>query len=76
MEVERKIKIRERKERRNIILKEVEVKDGKRREVVEKVLKIIGVTADIEEIRKLGEEEGKSKEMLLLKLRDEEQKRY
>lgn len=48
--------------------KRVEVKDGKRREAVEEVLKVIRVKTDVKEIRKLGEVEGKGGEMLLLKI--------
>lgn len=51
------------------------MKNGKRREAVEEVLKVIEVRANIEEIRKLEGEEGKGGEMLLLKLKSEEQKR-
>lgn len=44
MEIERKIEMREREERRrNIILEGIEVKNDKRREAVEEVLKIIGL---------------------------------
>lgn len=58
--MKRKIELREREKRRkNIILKGMEMKNGKRREAVEEVLKIIGVKVDIEEMKKLGEEEGK-----------------
>lgn len=42
LEIEKKVEIREREERRrNIIIKRVEVKDGKRREAIEKVLKVV-----------------------------------
>lgn len=56
IEIEKKIEIRKRKERRrNIIIKRVQVKDDKREEAVKKVLKILGVRADMEEIRRLGD---------------------
>lgn len=51
------------------------MKDGKRREAVEEVLKVLGVRAEMEEIRKLGGEEGKGRKMLLIKLKNEAQKR-
>lgn len=73
MEIKRRIEMRER-EKRNIIIKEVEVKEGKRREAAEEVLKVVGVKADMEEIRKLKGEERKGREMLM-KLKDEEQKK-
>lgn len=42
LKIERKVEMREREERRrNIIIKRVEVKDGKKREAVEKVLKVV-----------------------------------
>lgn len=50
------------------------MKEGKRREAAEEVLKVVGVKADMEEIRKLGREERKGREMLM-KLKDEEQKK-
>lgn len=52
LEIERKIEMREREERRrSIIIKAVEGKDKKRREAVE-VLKVIIIRADIEDIKK------------------------
>lgn len=74
-EIEKRIEIKERKKRRrNIIIKGAEVKEGKKREAVEQILKIIGVKAEMGEIRKLEEEEGKDREMLV-KMKDEVQKR-
>lgn len=73
-EIERRIEMREREERRrNIILKGVEVKEGKRREAVEEVFKVLGVRAEMEEIKKLGGVERRA--MLLVKLKGEEQKK-
>lgn len=66
-EIERRIEIKEREERRkNIIIKVVEevlrVKEGKRRKAVEEVLKVmIGVKTEMEEIRKLRERRRKIK---------------
>lgn len=75
LEVERRIKMKEREERRrNIIIKKVEVKEGKRKEAVEEILKALGVKVDMKEVKKLGEE-GKGREMLLVKLKEEKQKR-
>lgn len=53
----------------------MEIKDVKRRKAVKEVLKVIGVRADIDEIRKLEGKEERSGKMLLLKLEGEEQKR-
>lgn len=73
MEIERKMEMREREERRkNIIIKGVKVKNGRRREAVEEVLKRTGAKADMEEAKKLGGEEGKGGEILLVKLKEKE----
>ncbi|KYN12099.1 hypothetical protein ALC57_15734 [Trachymyrmex cornetzi] len=63
------------KRRRNIIIKGIQVREG-RREAVEEILGEIGVKVEAKEIRKIGEgtERGKG-EMLLIKLENEEQKR-
>lgn len=74
LEFERRIKMKEREKRRNIIIKKVEVKEGKRKEAVEEILKARGVKVDMKEVRKLGREEGKGG-MLLVKLKGEKQKR-
>lgn len=75
--MERSLENEEREKRRkNIIIKEAEVKKDKRREAAEKIIKIIGVKVEIKEIRRIGEgtEKGKG-EMLLIKLENEKQKR-
>lgn len=70
-EIERKIKMRETKKRKkNIIIIRVGVREGKRRKAVEKVLKVIRVKIEMEDIRKLEEKKGKGGEMLV-KLKDE-----
>lgn len=61
-EIEKKIEMREREERkRNTLIKGVEVKDGKRKNAVEEVLKVIGAKVDgkVEKVKRLGGEEGK-----------------
>lgn len=74
-EIERKIKMRETKKRKkNIIIIRVGVREGKRRKAVEKVLKVIRVKIEMEDIRKLEEKKGKGGEMLV-KLKDEVHKR-
>lgn len=67
--------MREREERKKNLIKRVEVNDSKRREAVEKVLKVIGVRADMKEVKKLGKEEKKGGEILLVKLKGKKQKR-
>lgn len=67
---------REREERRkNVIIKEVEVKEGKRREAVERKLGIVGTKMGIQEIKRIGREGDKEGEMILVKLRNEKQKK-
>lgn len=66
---------RERKERKkNVIMKGVEVKEGKRREAVERVLDFIGARVDVEEVKKIGRDGEKEGEMILVRLGNEEQK--
>lgn len=78
-EIERKMEWRgggEREERRrNIIMKEVKVKEGKRREAVEKVLGMVGAKIDILEVKRLKGDGDKEGEMVLVKLSNKEQKR-
>lgn len=61
-EIEKKIEMREREERkRNTLIKGVGVKVGKRKNAVEEVLKVIGAKVDgkVEKVKRLGGEEGK-----------------
>lgn len=76
MRIEESLEGEEREKRRkNIVIKEIETKDGNRRGAVEELLKVIGVKMEVTEIRRIGEgtEKGRG-EMLLVKLKNEEQK--
>lgn len=76
-EMERRMEVKEKKERRrNVIIKGIEVKEGGRRERVEKILGEIGAKVEIEEVRRIGGvgEMGRDGEMVLVKLGNEEQK--
>lgn len=75
-ELEKGLERKERKEKRkNIVIKKIKVKEGKRREVVEEMMKDIGMKVKIEEIRRLkGNEEGET-EMIWVRLESEEQRR-
>jgi len=42
------------KRKRNIIIKGIKVREGKRREAVEEILEGIGVKVEVREIRKIG----------------------
>lgn len=60
-EIEWRMEMRERKEiKKNINNNKRGGGEGNRRKAVEEILKVIGVKAEMEEIRKLGGEEGKS----------------
>jgi len=74
--LERKWEAKEREERRrNIIIKGAEVKEGKRREAAEEVIEAMGVKAEIEGVWKLGKGEREGREMILVKLKEESQRK-
>jgi len=74
-EVKRNMERREKEEKRkNIIIRGVEVREGKRREAVEEILKIVGVKVEIKEVRRVRGINEKEGEMVLVKLGSEEQK--
>lgn len=75
-ELERRLDIREKEERRrNVVIREVEVREGDRRKAVEEILGVVGAKVMVEEIKKIGEVKQKGREMLLdVRLGNEEQK--
>lgn len=71
--IDRKEERRERKERRrNVIIRDKEVKKGKEKEKLEELMKDIGVTLNIEEIKRIGKR--REKETWWVRLGSEEQK--
>ncbi|KAL6431940.1 hypothetical protein ACFW04_007397 [Cataglyphis niger] len=73
-EMENKMERREREERkRNVLIKGVEVKEGRRRMAVEELFDNIEVKAEIEEVRKIDVEGGR--EMMVVRLKNEDQSR-
>lgn len=57
--LEKGMEVRERKERRrNVVVRELEVREGKRREAVEGLFKKIGTEVIMEEVNKVGAREG------------------
>jgi len=73
---ERKLELKEREERRrNIIIKGVMVREGWRREAVEEVIGALGMRVEIESCWKLGRGTGEGQEMILMKLKDERQRK-
>lgn len=71
--------MREREKRRkNIIIRGMEVKEGRRKEVIEGIIKDIGADVRVKEIKRLGGEKierEKDRKMVWLRLEDEEQRR-
>lgn len=75
-EIERKIEWRDREERkRNVIIKGVEIKEGKRREAVEKVLEIIRARVEVREVKRIARDGDREGEMTLVRLGSEEQRK-
>lgn len=71
-EVERNMERRENEKRRkNIIIRRMEIREGKRRKI-EEILKILGAKAKIKEIRRIGEMIEKDEKIMLIKLGNEE----
>lgn len=74
-ELEKRLEAKEREERRrNVIIRGIEVKEGRRQEAVEEMLRVMGARVKVKEIRKLGEKD-KRGEIMLVKLENEEQRR-
>ncbi|XP_071581240.1 uncharacterized protein [Temnothorax nylanderi] len=74
-EIERKLEKKEREERRrNVVIRGLEVKEGGRRQEAEKLLEGINVKVKVIEVKKIGGDIEKGREMVLLKLENEEQK--
>ncbi|KAL6417641.1 hypothetical protein ACFW04_012599 [Cataglyphis niger] len=75
-EIENRMERREREERRrNVLIKGVEVKEGRRRVAVEELFDSIGIKAEIEEVRKIGGSVEEGREMMVIRLKNEDQKR-
>ncbi|KMQ83330.1 hypothetical protein RF55_20324 [Lasius niger] len=71
----RKMKLKEREERKNnIVIRSLEEKE-EIREGVEKVLEEIGAKVKIEEVRRVGGKYGKEERMVVVKLGSRKQKR-
>ncbi|XP_024890348.1 golgin subfamily A member 6-like protein 22 [Temnothorax curvispinosus] len=74
-ELERRLERKEKEERRrNIVIRGLEVKEGGRRENAEKLLEGIGAKVKVTEVKRIGGDAEKGREMVLLKLENEEQK--
>lgn len=74
-EIEKKMELRERKERRrNIIVKGLVTKEGEKREVIGKIIREVGVEVEVKDMSRVGTRE-EGKEFWLVRLGSEEQKR-
>src|SRR5436190_9747800 len=74
-EIDWRWELREREERKkNIVVRGLEVREGKRREGAEKLLKDIEAKVEIMEVKKVGEDREKGSEMVIIRLGSEEQK--
>lgn len=61
------MEIEERERRkRNIIIKGVEVREGKREKAVEKIMRAIGVKVKVEEVRKIARDRNKVGELVMV----------
>lgn len=74
--LEKGMEVRERKERRrNVVVRELEVREGKRREAVEGLFKEIGTEVIMEKVNKVGGIHGKEIWQMIRKSGNENQKR-
>lgn len=75
-EIEWRIEMKEREERkRNLLIRGLRVKEGKRKEAVEEIMRDIGAEVEVEEVKRLGGNGKEGKEVVWVKLRDERQRR-
>jgi len=75
-EIERKLERKEREERkRNLIIRELEVKESKRKEAVVELMKVIGVETEMKEIWRVAAEKGKEREMVEIKIENPEKRK-
>jgi len=74
-EVEKLLERNEKDERRkNIIIRGLEIKKGKRRETAEEILGMIGARVVVRQVIRIGGDKEKGREMVLVKLENEEQR--
>lgn len=74
--MEKKMEMKNREERRkNLIIRVIAVKEGKRKKAVEGALKEIGAEVTVKEIRGIGDMNRKGREMIWVRLEDEAQRR-
>lgn len=75
-DIERKMELKEREERKkNILIRWLEMKERKRKKAVEKVLERMEVKVEIEEVKRMGGDKEKGRELVWVRLGDEAQKK-
>ncbi|XP_067207866.1 golgin subfamily A member 6-like protein 22 [Linepithema humile] len=74
--IEKKMERKEREERRkNLVIKGIEVKEGRRKEAVEGLIKDIGAEVKIEETWRIAEDRDKRREIVGIRIENEEKRR-
>jgi len=75
-EIERKLEKKEREEKRkNLIIRRVKVKERRRREAVDDLMKEIGVVMKVKEVWKIAGDKKKGREIVEIKIEEEEKRR-
>lgn len=75
-EIEKKMEKKEREERRkNLVIKGIEVKEGRKKKAVEGLMKDIGAEVKIEETWKIAEDRDKGREIVRIRIENEEKRR-
>lgn len=75
-EIKKKLERKEREKRRkNLIIKGLEVRERKRKEAVEGLMKDIGAEVKIEEIWRIAKDRGREREIVEIKMENEEKRR-
>lgn len=68
--------MKEREEKRkNVIIREMEVSEGRRKEMAEEIIKRAEAKVSIEEVKRIGGDREKDREIVLVRLGSEEQRR-
>lgn len=74
--IERKLELKDREERRkNVIIRGLKVEGEDRKKKVEEIMDFIGAKVDVIETKRLAEDREKGREMVWVRLKDEEQRR-
>lgn len=70
-EIERKLERKEREEKKkNIVIRRLKVKEGKRKEAVEEAMKAIGVEIEAKEVWRIADERERGREMVVIRIEE------